>query len=105
MPDTDGWQHWDPPLPDQLVGVDVAVLDGTFFSPDELPGRDVSSIGHPLIEQSMELLQPLVDDGRLEVWFTHLNHSNPALDPEGKAAAAIRERGFGVASDGQRFPL
>ena len=105
VPDTDGWENWDPPLPEQLVGVDVAILDGTFYSLDELPGRSVASIGHPLIEQTMDLLQPLVDDGRLEVWFTHLNHSNPALDVGGEAAAAIRSRGFGIAADGQLFPL
>ena len=73
---------------------------------DELdPGRDVSTIGHPLIVQSMDLLQPLVDAGRLQVWFTHLNHSNPALDLDGEAIEAIRARGFGVAREGQPFAL
>jgi pyrroloquinoline quinone biosynthesis protein B len=105
VPDTEGWDAWEPPLTERLEGVDVAILDGTFYSPDELPGRDLSSIGHPLIVDSMDLLQPLVDAGRLEVWFTHLNHSNPALDPEGTEMDTIRERGFGVAQDGQEFPL
>jgi pyrroloquinoline quinone biosynthesis protein B len=105
VPDTDGWETWDPPLTARLDGVDVAILDGTFYSPDELPGRDPSTIGHPLIVESMDLLQSWVDEGRLEVWFTHLNHSNLALDPEGTAMGAIRERGFGVLNDGQKIPL
>jgi pyrroloquinoline quinone biosynthesis protein B len=53
----------------------------------------------------MDLLQPLVDAERLQVWFTHLNHSNPALDPDGAAIKTIRARGFGVARDGQQFAL
>ena len=41
---------------------------------------DVTKIKHPLITLSMDLLEPLVKQGRLQVYFTHLNHSNPALD-------------------------
>lgn len=105
VPDTDGWDDWDPPLLEVLEEVDIALLDGTFFSPDELPGRELRSIGHPLIERSMDLLEPLVESGRVEVWFTHLNHSNPALDPRGEELRAIRERGFGVVREGQEFEL
>lgn len=28
---------------------------------------------------SMDLLEPPVKAGKLQVWFTHMNHSNPAL--------------------------
>ena len=105
VPDTDAWTAWDPPLPDQLAGIDLALLDGTFYSPDEMPGRDVASIGHPLIEDSMDLLAPLVQTGDLTVRFTHLNHSNLALDPAGTARASIEDRGFAVLDDGERFQL
>jgi pyrroloquinoline quinone biosynthesis protein B len=105
VPDTDAWAAWDPPLTEVLDGVDIAILDGTFFSAGELPGRDMASIGHPLIERSLDLLGPWVESGKLEVYFTHLNHSNPALDPESEAAARIRGRGFGVVRAGQEFPL
>ena len=53
----------------------------------------------------MDLLEPLVRSGRLEVYFTHLNHSNPALDEDSAAGQALRERGFRVAREGQEFPL
>jgi len=105
VPDTDGWQTWDPPLPEVLRGVDVALLDGTFFSVDELPGRDATTIGHPPIVATMDLLEPLVRSGVLEVWFTHLNHSNPALVPGSAERARIEERGFGVLADGQSIAL
>lgn len=103
VPDTDAWSAWDPPLNRVLAGIDVALLDGTFYSLEELPGRPVDSIGHPLIADSMDLLRPWL--GRIEVYFTHLNHSNPALDPEGAARASIVSQGFEVLAEGQEFGL
>ncbi|HEY8022430.1 MAG TPA: MBL fold metallo-hydrolase [Thermoanaerobaculia bacterium] len=105
VPDTDGWASWPRPLPEVLRGVDVAILDGTFFSPDELPDRDLTKIRHPLITGTMDLLAPLVRAGRLRVLFTHLNHSNPALDPLGAARRAIEARGFGVLAEGDELSL
>ncbi len=105
VPDTDSWRAWPRPLTEVLQGVDVALLDGTFYSLDELPGRAVSTIGHPLITESMDLLEPLVKAGKLSVVFTHLNHSNPALQPESAARRAIAVRGFRVLAEGEEIPL
>lgn len=105
VPDTDRWETWDPPLATVLQGVDVALVDGSFYSLDELPGRDVSQVPHPLMGRTMELLAPAVAAGTLRVFFTHLNHSNPALDPASPAAREIVERGFAVLADGQELPL
>jgi pyrroloquinoline quinone biosynthesis protein B len=105
VPDTDRWDTWEPTLAERLEQVDVAILDGTFYSPDELPGRDLSTIAHPLIVTTMDLLEPLVKSGKVEVYFTHLNHSNLALDPDGEAARTVRERGFRIATEGMEIPL
>lgn len=105
VPDTDAWRAWDPSLTDRLSDIDVALLDGTFYSAAELPGRDVSEIGHPLITDTMDLLEPLVSASGLEVYFTHLNHSNPALDPASPERGEIERRGFHVLEDGQQLPL
>jgi pyrroloquinoline quinone biosynthesis protein B len=105
VPDTDTWDAWDPGLIEALDGVDWALLDGTFHSLDELPGRKLSDVPHPLVTQTMDLLEPLVRDGLLRVAFTHLNHSNPALVPDGPERAAIEARGFSILEDGQRIPL
>ncbi len=83
----------------------MALLDGSFFSLEELPGRSVESIGHPLVTGSMDRFQPLVDRDRLEVHFIHLNHSNPALDPADAARELILSRGFHVAEEGWEFAL
>jgi pyrroloquinoline quinone biosynthesis protein B len=101
VPDTDAWSAWDPPLTRLLDGIDVALLDGTFYSLDELPGRAVGSIGHPLITDSMEMLQPWLD--RIDVYFTHLNHSNPVLDPDGAARARVVSQGFEILDDGHEI--
>jgi len=105
IPDTDSWSAWTPSLIKALEGIDVAILDATFFSTAELPGRDVSEIGHPLVTASMDLLGPLVNAGKLEVYFTHLNHSNPAIFADGPEHREIEERGFAVLADGQEIPL
>ncbi len=105
VPDTDRWETWDPPLLERLAGVDVAILDGTFYSTDELPGRSVGEIGHPLMRVTMDLLADRVASGQLEVHFTHLNHSNPALTPASPAGAEIRGRGFRILEEGLELPL
>ena len=105
VPDTDGWQAWLPSLEERVAEVDVALLDGTFHSLDELPGRDLSSITHPLVETTAGRLEPQVQAGDLEVWFTHLNHSNPLNDPTSPERRDLEARGFGVLADGQRLPI
>ena len=84
---------------------DVALLDATFYSPDELPDRDVSKIKHPLVTETMDLLAPLVEAGKLRVYFTHLNHTNPALEPDGPARKAIEARGFRVLDEWDELEL
>ena len=42
---------------------------------------------------------------RRKVFFTHLNHTNPAADPDSDAAAAIRRAGMSVAHDGLLIEL
>jgi pyrroloquinoline quinone biosynthesis protein B len=107
VPDTDSWRAWQKPLPQVLADekVTVALLDGTFYSPEELPDRDVTKIKHPLITDSMDLLEPLVKAGKLRAVFTHLNHSNPALDKDSTARKAIETRGFRVADEGEEWGL
>jgi pyrroloquinoline quinone biosynthesis protein B len=107
VPDTDSWRAWPRPFSEVLKEekVDLALIDGTFYSPDELPDRDVTKIKHPLIIQSMDLLAPLVKAGTLRVEFTHLNHSNPAVEPGSAARKAIDARGFRVAADGEEIGL
>ena len=105
IPDIKSWEAWDRPVADEVGRTDVALLDGTFFSPEELPGRDVSAIGHPPIRESMKTLSRLSREKKAGVFFTHLNHSNPALDPAGEARKELERAGFHLAAEGQEFFL
>jgi len=105
VPDTDPWSKWTTSLDEVLAGVDLLLVDGTFHSMHELPGRDITEIGHPLVVDTMDRLQAKVSAGELEVWFVHLNHSNPVLEPEGAERAALEARGFRVAGVGDELGL
>jgi pyrroloquinoline quinone biosynthesis protein B len=107
VPDTDSWSAWARPLPEVLrrEHVDLAVLDGTFYSAAELPDRDVRRIGHPLMTATITLLRDLVRGGTLQVHFTHLNHSNPAGDPDSPERRALAGAGFRVLEEGQELDL
>lgn len=104
IPDIDSWEAWDRPVRDVVEGVDVALIDGTFYSGDEVPGRNIEDIPHPLIPHSMDVLEGVVGGGR-RVIFTHLNNTNPALDAGGPQEREIQRRGFEVAREGLRIPL
>ncbi|RME81378.1 MAG: pyrroloquinoline quinone biosynthesis protein PqqB [Caldilineae bacterium] len=102
-PDIDRWQGVDLAGAWQEGG--VALLDGTFFHPDELPGRDLHTIPHPFVRDTVQFFrQRLSTESPPQVLFIHLNHTNP-LWQQGPERAWVRERGFGVGKVGMRWPL
>lgn len=105
IPDIDRWEDWDVQIESMIEQVDVAYLDGTFFDDNELPGRDMSKIPHPLITKSMKRFQPLSKEERGKVRFIHLNHSNPAIWKDSDARKRIEEGGFHVAEELERIDL
>ena len=88
-----------------IRSVDVAYVDGTFFDGGELPGRDMSSIAHPLIQESIGLFSGLDEETRRKISFIHLNHSNPAIDPQGDAAREVRLAGHSISRQGHQIEL
>lgn len=100
IPDIDRWSDWNCDVRAAVSQCDLALLDGTFFSGDELPGRDMSSVPHPHITDSMERLAGLGG-----VHFTHFNHTNPALDSNSPQFKEIQARGFHIAEDKMEFQL
>ncbi len=105
IPDIQSWSGWNQSIKEEVEKTDIAILDGTFFSSAELPGRDLTKIGHPFITTSLKILKNSVKSGRKKVFFTHLNHTNLALNPEGKERKAVVEAGCGIASEGMEFFL
>jgi pyrroloquinoline quinone biosynthesis protein B len=101
IPDIDSWTAWDVDLEKRLSAVDVAFLDGTFFDGTELPHRALAHISHPFISSSIEVFRGLPADVRSRIRFTHLNHSNPVVNPETDAADTVKKAGHHIASDGE----
>ena len=96
IPDIDRWNDWECDIRQAVAGCDLALLDGCFFSGDELPGRDISRVPHPFIPDTLTLLAEHAN----KVHFTHLNHTNPLLwDPRARAEDSGHE---GAGDRGQR---
>lgn len=104
LPDHDSWQE-------TLSGhdlrawlshleVDIALLDGTFFSADELGHRDQREVPHPPVEQTLEMLGQKLP-GDCEIIFIHLNHTNPLCNDD----SLVTELGWQVGQEGQKFKL
>lgn len=105
VPDINAWRLWERDVAQAVAGVDVALLDGSFWSMEEMPGRAIEDVPHPLMTQTMDALQDVVDRREARVILTHLNNSNPALREDGDQAREITRRGFQVAREGMRLEL
>jgi pyrroloquinoline quinone biosynthesis protein B len=115
-PDIDAWDRWEHDLRRVVAGVDVALLDGTFFSADELPGRNLDQIPHPLVVDTAgrlaqsRILSPSKDlvEGRAgvdcDMRLIHLNHTNPLHRP-GPERDWLAVQGLGVGAYGDRWSL
>ena len=96
-------------LIDALERADVAFLDGSFFTDDELPGlglgeKTARALGHQPAGGADGTLAAVAALKNRRV-FAHLNNSNPMLDPDSLAALAVAETGAEVAYDGMELRL
>ncbi len=113
LPDIDKWEAWDAfgdapaagRVEDLLARCDVALLDGCFFAEGEIPGRSLAEIPHPFVSESLARFASLPPEERAKVFFTHLNHTNPATDPVSEAARTVRAAGMRVLDEGRVFGL
>jgi len=99
IPDIDKWSKWDKDIVTIVNENDYAILDGSFYQNGEITGRDMSEIPHPFIIESLETLKSSLDNS--EVYFIHLNHTNPALIKESEAQKQILKAGFKIAEPKQ----
>ncbi|MEU0844630.1 pyrroloquinoline quinone biosynthesis protein PqqB [Streptomyces sp. NPDC005962] len=102
---------WPDGFDDLLDSASCALLDGTFFSADEL-GSAVRSgsagqslMGHVPVTGSGGSLAALARHPGLRRVYTHLNNTNPLLDPASSASAAVRGAGAEVLADGSELVL
>ncbi|MEK3888306.1 MBL fold metallo-hydrolase [Bacillus sp. FSL K6-3431] len=105
VPDIDRWEQWDQDLDKICEEVDICLLDGTFYSSKDLEkiGRDYREIPHPVMTETMDRLQDLAE--QKEIYFTHVNHSNPAIHRNNEVRNIIESRGFHIAEEDMEFKL
>ncbi|MFK4085412.1 pyrroloquinoline quinone biosynthesis protein PqqB [Kribbella sp. NPDC020789] len=77
-------------------GATYVLLDGTFHSTDEMPGQAV--MGHLPITTSIDRLS-------LPLAFTHLNNTNPVIDPDSAQRTAVEAAGHLIPDDGTRWEI
>jgi pyrroloquinoline quinone biosynthesis protein B len=85
IPDINKWELWDIPITGLISEVDLAFLDGSFYSPEEINFRPIEEIPHPTIQESMEQFEGLSADDKRKVYFIHFNHTNPVLLDDSEA--------------------
>jgi pyrroloquinoline quinone biosynthesis protein B len=102
-----------PALTDELVDAcrscSLILMDGTFFSDDELATfgrpRSARDLGHMPVggpDGSLARLEPEI---RSRVVYTHLNNTNPLLAEQSAASDLVRRAGAAVTVDGAEYEL
>ncbi|MGI5516825.1 pyrroloquinoline quinone biosynthesis protein PqqB [Streptomyces sp. CA-106131] len=100
---------WSPVLDELLTEADCALLDGTFYTADELdaigggPGK--AAPGHLPVAGAHGSLAALARHPGPRRIYTHLNNTNPLLDPASAARRQVTEAGAEVLADGAEFTL
>jgi len=88
----------------------VALLDGTFWSDDELlaTGRGhktAREMGHVPLSGRDGLLAQVPTDSAARKILIHINNTNPILDENSAEHCEVRDAGFEIAYDGMEFTL
>ena len=104
IPDIDKWEKWNENLDEIIYKYDYLLLDATFYDEKEI-NRDINEIPHPLVIETIQLLDHLPIDQKNKIFFIHMNHTNLMLDPESKLSRFVNQKGFKIARVGQKLYL
>jgi pyrroloquinoline quinone biosynthesis protein B len=90
--------------------LDCLLLDGTFWSDDELirlqgSGQSARAMGHIPVGGGDGTLQQLAGLSKPRKMYIHINNTNPMLNEAGPEYRAVREAGWELAEDGCHFTL
>jgi pyrroloquinoline quinone biosynthesis protein B len=92
------------------VSADVTLIDGTFWSDDELmrtgrTDKTAREIGHLPLSGAGGLLAQFPADAKGRKILVHINNTNPILDEDSLEHRAVLEAGFEIAYDGLNISL
>ena len=102
IPDINKWERWDRSITDQVKAVDIAFIDATFFSYDDLPNLHYTAVPHPIVTETMDLFAKETAATRAKIYFIHFNHTNPMLWSTDKQDL-VHHAGFNFAHQGERL--
>ena len=97
IPDIDKCEKWTTNIIEAIAKVDHAFIDGTFYDGEEINNRDISTIPHPFIIESMRLFNDLPAAEKKKICFIHFNHTNPVINKETKQYRQVIQNGFNIA--------
>ena len=95
----------------EFVGAcDCLLLDGTFWSDDEMAARGLgettaSAMGHLPIDGPTGTLARLRGLRGVRKIYTHINNTNPILDPASPERRAVEDAGWDIAEDGMEIEV
>ena len=104
IPDIDKWEKWSKNLIELVKEYDYLLLDATFYDSKEI-NRDISEIPHPLVSETISLLDNLTTKDKSKVYFIHMNHTNMMLDPTSDLSEYVNSKGFNIARLGLKLDL
>jgi pyrroloquinoline quinone biosynthesis protein B len=92
------------------ASADIVLIDGTFWSDDELihTGRSKKTareIGHLPLHGPAGLLEQFPANAKGRKILIHINNTNPILDQESAEHRAVLDAGFEIAYDGMEITL
>jgi pyrroloquinoline quinone biosynthesis protein B len=100
----------DPSLLSLMESCDLILVDGTFWTDDELQrlrgqGRSARQMGHTPLSGPRGTIEALASLRRPRKFFIHMNNTNPMLDESGPECRATRDAGWEISHDGMEFEL
>jgi len=102
IPDIDKWQKWSRNIVEEVKNVDYAFIDATFYSIDELKGRKIEEVPHPLVSETMDLFKSENANVKSKLVFIHFNHTNPLIRSL-PLQVKIKQAGFNLAEQGKKY--
>jgi len=102
IPDIDKWEKFDKNILVLVKQVDVALLDATFYSNNELPGRNIEEVPHPFVTETMKLFNNESWEIKRKIYFIHFNHTNKLLWDK-QAIKKFLKTGFNLAAEGKQL--
>jgi pyrroloquinoline quinone biosynthesis protein B len=94
----------------ELAAADLALVDGTFWSDDEMAVHGISTkrardMGHLPLSGAGGMIERLAAFPRPRKLLVHINNTNPILDEDSPERRVLDGAGIAVAHDGQRIDL